>query len=74
MASVDRDPRRVFQSALNSALATGARTSSDLGLAAPVCAAIDTVADAHPDASPDDIAYASDVFEREHYEHKLTGS
>lgn len=63
-----------FQAALNRALATGARTTSDTGLAAETRAAIDLVAEAHPDALPDDIAYASDAFEREHYEQKLTGT
>lgn len=74
MASVGRDPRRVFQAALNSAIATGARTTADTGLGTETRAAIDTVASEHPDASADDIAYACDVFEREHYEHRLTGS
>lgn len=64
----------MFQAALNGAIAAGTRTPCDVDLSEPIRAALDTVADAHPDASPDDIAYACDVFEREHYEHKLTGA
>lgn len=71
---MDRDPRWRFQTALNNAIATGTRPTSDSGLSNRTRAAIDDVASAHPDASADDIAYACDVFDGEDREHELTGT
>ena len=71
---MNRDARRDFQAALNSAIAAGTRPTSDSGLSKRTRAAVDDVATAHPDASADDIAYACDVFDGDHCEHKLTGT
>jgi hypothetical protein len=58
--------RLAFQDSLNLAIAHGSRASDRTGLGRQTLAAIDVVASEHPDASADDIAYAYEVFEREH--------
>ena len=61
-----QERREMFQRLVNLAL-TGARgVPSCSGLGPDTVAAIDEVANEHPDADPECIAAAYDAFEREH--------
>ncbi len=59
------DPREVFQDSLNRAIAHGLRPSRSIGLGADTFAAIEAVANEHPEATVDHITEAFDAFIRE---------
>lgn len=58
--------RDVFQDALNCAITHGQQPYRWIGLGDESHAAIDAVAQEHPEATVDQIAYAYDAFAREH--------
>ena len=58
--------RGLFQDALNCAITHGLQPSRWIGLGDETHAAIDAVAQEHPEATVDQIAYAYDSFAREH--------
>jgi len=58
--------RETFQKLLNLALTRGLTAPSHCGLGPHTVAAIDVVANDHPDAEADYIAAAYDAFGREH--------
>jgi hypothetical protein len=58
--------RRAFQDSLNGAILHGLRPSRSTGLGAETYAAIDAVAQEHPDATVCHIADAYDAFALEH--------
>ena len=62
----EADLRRAFQDSLNGAILHGLSPSRWLGLGAQTYAAIDEVAQEHPDATVNHIADAYDAFAREH--------
>jgi hypothetical protein len=58
--------RGVFQNSLNCAITHGQQPYRWIGLGDETHAAIDAVAQEHPEATVDQIAYAYDAFAREH--------
>ena len=58
--------RDVFQDSLNCAITHGQQPYRWTGLGDETHAAIDAVAQEHPEATVDQIAYAYDAFAREH--------
>jgi hypothetical protein len=60
------DMRNAFQECLNRAIVNGQHPSHWIGLADETRAAIEAVAEQHPDATADHIADAYDAFAREH--------
>ena len=58
--------RSVFQDSLNCAITHGRQPARWIGLGDQTRAAIQAVAEEHPDATAEDIAYAYDAFAREH--------
>jgi len=68
------DMRNAFQECLNRAIVQGQRPSPWIGLADETRAAIEAVADEHPDATADHIADAYDAFAREHEPSSGAGS
>lgn len=62
----EADVRRAFQDSLNGAIVHGQRPSRRIDLGTKTYAAIDAVAQEHPDATANHIADAYDAFAREH--------
>jgi hypothetical protein len=58
--------RHRLQGLLNAALAKGRAPSGDAGLGPRTMAALAAVADQHPEATPEHIAHAYDMFLTEH--------